>query len=101
MKPTKRKSQVTCGVREAKARLSQLLEEVRQGAEVLITDRGKPVGKLVGLEPGDLSLEARLARMVQLRLIEAHGAGPRTPLPPPLLGLGTVAQQYLREDRER
>lgn len=101
MKPTKGRSQLTCGVREAKARLSQLLEEVRQGAEVLITDRGKPVGKLVGLATGDLSLDMRLGRMVQLRLLEAKDARSRSPLPPPLPRLGSVAQQYLQEDRDR
>lgn len=30
------------GVREAKVNLSKLLREVQRGAEVIITDRGKP-----------------------------------------------------------
>ncbi len=37
------------GVREARQNLSVLLEEVKRGAEVLITDRGKPVARLVPL----------------------------------------------------
>ncbi len=35
------------GIREARQNLSLLLEEVRKGREVLITDRGRPVARLV------------------------------------------------------
>jgi hypothetical protein len=35
------------GIREARQGLSLLLEEVRKGHEILITDRGKPVARLV------------------------------------------------------
>jgi len=37
----------TAGIREARQNLSGLLEEVRAGHEVVITDRGKPVARLV------------------------------------------------------
>jgi prevent-host-death family protein len=35
------------GIREARQNLSALIEEVRKGHEVTITDRGKPVARLV------------------------------------------------------
>jgi prevent-host-death family protein len=35
------------GVREARQNLSALLEEVKKGREVVITERGRPVAKLV------------------------------------------------------
>jgi prevent-host-death family protein len=35
------------GVREARQNLSALLDEVKQGREVVITERGRPVAKLV------------------------------------------------------
>jgi prevent-host-death family protein len=35
------------GVREARQNLSALLDEVKRGREVLITERGRPVAKLV------------------------------------------------------
>jgi len=38
---------IHAGVREARQNLSALLEEVRKGGEVLLTDRGKPVARLV------------------------------------------------------
>jgi prevent-host-death family protein len=37
----------TAGVREARQHLSRLLDEVRKGREVVITERGRPVAKLV------------------------------------------------------
>ncbi|MCX5737257.1 MAG: type II toxin-antitoxin system prevent-host-death family antitoxin [Proteobacteria bacterium] len=35
------------GIREARQALSELLTEVRKGREVLLTDRGRPVARLV------------------------------------------------------
>jgi prevent-host-death family protein len=37
----------TAGVREARQNLSALLDEVKKGREVVITERGHPVAKLV------------------------------------------------------
>jgi len=35
------------GIREARQNISELIESVRKGGEILITDRGKPVARLV------------------------------------------------------
>jgi prevent-host-death family protein len=35
------------GIREARQNLSALLDEVKKGREVVITERGRPVAKLV------------------------------------------------------
>ncbi|MGH9520310.1 MAG: type II toxin-antitoxin system Phd/YefM family antitoxin [Terriglobales bacterium] len=37
----------SAGIREARQNLSKLLAEVAQGEEITITDRGKPVARLV------------------------------------------------------
>ena len=37
----------TAGVREARHSLTSLLDDVRKGREVVITDRGRPVARLV------------------------------------------------------
>ena len=37
----------TAGVREARQNLSALLDEVKKGREVVITEHGRPVAKLV------------------------------------------------------
>ncbi len=41
----------TAGVREARHDLSGLLDDVRKGREVTITDRGRPVARLVPVRP--------------------------------------------------
>lgn len=41
----------TAGVREARHDLTSLIDDVRKGREVVITDRGKPVARLVPVKP--------------------------------------------------
>jgi prevent-host-death family protein len=41
------------GIREARQNLSALIAEVRKGHEVTITDRGKPVARLVPPRPAE------------------------------------------------
>ena len=88
------------GVREAKAKLSSLIAEVRRGEAVTITDRGQPVARLVPVGDDRTSLEARLGEL------EAMGWVGKEPteegvLPKPVrLKERGLAQRYLREDRD-
>ena len=52
-----------------KARLSEYLRRAKAGAEVLVTDRGRPVARLVGLE-GEGALEGRVAELVRSGLAQ-------------------------------
>ncbi len=46
----------TAGVAELKARLSEYLGRVRGGSEILVTERGRPIARIVPVEaPGDLA----------------------------------------------
>ena len=65
-----------------KARLSEYIRRVRSGADVVVTDRGRPVARLVGLE-GKSALEGRLAELVRGGL----GRRPSRPLDPGFLDL--------------
>lgn len=40
----------TAGVREARQNLTELLDDVKNGREVVITDRGRPVARLAPIE---------------------------------------------------
>jgi len=53
------------GIYDAKAKLSQLVEEVRAGGEVVITKRGKPVARLVAPEAPRKSSPARAAKRIR------------------------------------
>ena len=58
----------TAAVSELKARLSQYLNQVKAGMEVLITDRGKPVARLVPISR-TMDLKGSLTRMEKQGLI--------------------------------
>ena len=58
----------TAAVSELKARLSEYLDQVKGGSEILITDRGKPVARLVPLSRSR-DLRESLVRMEKQGLI--------------------------------
>ena len=74
----------TAGVSELKARLSEYLNQVKAGMEVLITDRGKPVARLVPI-PRSKDLKESLVRMEKQGLIR--------------LGSGKLPKNSWRMDR--
>jgi len=55
----------TVGVRELKNRLTHYLRRTKQGEEIVVTERGKPIALLMPIEAVKRasSLEARLARL--------------------------------------
>jgi len=87
------------GIREAKIHLSQLLKKVRRGMEIVITERGQPVGKIVPLHRSSLSLAERI-KDLEMRGIIEEKRSPSRPLPPPLPLEGDVAQKFLQQDRD-
>jgi prevent-host-death family protein len=93
---------VTASISETKAKLSALLDLVRAGEIVTITDRGRPVARLVpaaGSDEGDN--EARLQRLERAGLIRR----PRQQLDVeafisrPKIDLGGGVVEQLIEDR--
>lgn len=90
---------LSVGVREAKINLSKLLKRVMQGQEVIITDRGKPVGKIVPVPQDHLSLAERIKKMEEQGLLGPLRKG-AIRLPPPLPAREGVAQKFLQEDRD-
>ncbi len=70
------------GIREARINLSKLIRDVRDGMEIIITDRGKPVARLITAEGEDLSLEERLKNYEVCGLIEpSRGQSRKAPSP--------------------
>ena len=90
----------TVGIRDAKMHLSKYLKLVQKGTEVIITDRGRPVGRLVPIKAVDLPIEDRIKRMEDQGLIEKHSGKIRRSLPPPIPLAEGVAQNFLKEDRD-
>jgi prevent-host-death family protein len=90
----------SAGVREAKAHLSRLLRDVQQGREWIITERGRPIAKVVPIEKARLSLEERIRRLAEAGVIEPAPRDVRR-LPPPLPIRDGLAQKWLQQDRDR
>lgn len=65
-----KKTRRTVGVRDAKARLSELLRDVQLGHEWMITERGKPIARLIPIAASEASLEERLVRVVKSGVID-------------------------------
>ena len=74
----------TVAVSELKVRLSEYLNQVKAGMEVLITDRGKPVARLVPI-PRSKDLKESLVRMEKQGLIR--------------LGSGKLPKDFWKMDR--
>ncbi|OGR08086.1 MAG: hypothetical protein A2511_17885 [Deltaproteobacteria bacterium RIFOXYD12_FULL_50_9] len=88
------------GIREAKTHLSKYLKIVAQGTEVILTDRGVPVGKIVPIVPAERSLEQRLKKLEEEGVLGHQPARRETDQQLPLAVPNGIAQQFLREDRE-
>jgi prevent-host-death family protein len=93
---------VTVGVREAKGNLSRLLRQVREGVQVVITDRGEPVGRIVPVKKEELSLGDRLKDLERRGLLRAREKGTSHKVPRPVQVPKKVdVQAMLQEDRDR
>lgn len=89
--------QTEAGIRELKSRLSSILRQVKAGETVVITERGKPIGRIV---PIAQSADEQLKHLAEAGLIAWDGAKlqPMAPIAR-VQGEQTVASLLL-EDRE-
>ena len=92
----------TAGVADLKAHLSRHLRVVRAGEEVVITDRGVPVAKLVPLD-GEARRGSRRQRLIGAgALIPGRGRIRASLLRPPTgPRLGTGLLRALLDEREQ
>jgi len=63
-------SELTVGVRELKARLSEYLRHVKSGQTVVITDRGVPVGRII---PSGQSVEEKMLALADSGFLSWSG----------------------------
>jgi prevent-host-death family protein len=63
------------GVADLKARLSSHLESVKEGEEVVVTDHGRPIARIVPVEAK--GLPERVARLARQGLVRLPDKPPR------------------------
>jgi prevent-host-death family protein len=59
----------TAAVSELKASTSEYLAKVKSGEEILITDRGTPIAKIIPLRRSDDALAARMMQLERAGMI--------------------------------
>jgi prevent-host-death family protein len=85
------------GVRELKSNLSAILRQVKSGRAIVITERGKPVGRIL---PAEMEVEEALQEGVRKKLWAWSGRKWR-PSPPKVRARGqTLVSDLLLDDRE-
>jgi len=91
---------IVAGIKEVKNNLSRLLARVKGGEEVLITERGKPVARIVG-EPGTgRSVREELAPLIESGLVGLPTRGlEREDLTPVELPGKRVSEMVLEDRR--
>lgn len=94
----------TTGIAELKAQLSRYLAQVKGGQEVVITERGEPVAKLVPLRKGERR-ESRRERLGRAGLLQMGRGRLRPSLlrPPvgPRVGAGVLKALLAERETER
>lgn len=82
------------GIRELRDHLSRYLEQVRDGEEITVTDRGRAVARIL-----PISGERKIDRLIaEGRVTPAENQGPRT-VPKPLKINGTVSDLIIEQRR--
>jgi prevent-host-death family protein len=71
--------ETTVGIRDFKARLSEYMSRVKHGQSIVITEHGKPVGRILPIE---MSLEDRIETLRKAGLVEWSGKKLRDIKPP-------------------
>ena len=90
-------TELNVGLRELKTHLSQYMRQVKSGDTIVITEHGRPVGRIV---PAPRSLDDQIQAMLDSGLLEWNGQ----PVPPVknrprVRGRKTVSDMLI-EDRE-
>ncbi|MDH3735306.1 MAG: type II toxin-antitoxin system prevent-host-death family antitoxin [Gemmatimonadota bacterium] len=69
-------------ISDLKAKLSQYVDLVQSGEDIIVTDRGRPVARLVGLA-GETARESRLHQLIRLGRVRPPVGRRKTTSRPP------------------
>jgi prevent-host-death family protein len=87
---------IEVGIREMKARLSRYIRAIKSGTTIVVTERGKPVARLVAIE---LSPQARIAELAKAGFLQWNGKKFRPQKASPVVRGNTTVADLLLENR--
>ena len=89
------------GIKEIKNNLSRYLAKVKMGEEILITERGKPIARIIKESDRNTSIRNALASLIQKGLIVMPSQSMNKAKPPQVKASGQPASGMVIEDRRR
>jgi prevent-host-death family protein len=90
---------ITAGIKDAKNNLSHYLALVKAGEEIVITERGKPVARIIGERNGKQQLRIALDPLIRRGLITLPTRDLIKERLPPLATKGKPVSEMVIEDR--
>ena len=90
---------IVAEIGEAKAHLRSYLSAVQAGDEVIITDRGRQIARIVKEPRRPASITERLAGLAAAGLVTLPSEAPSGDTPPPHRIGGRTLSDIVREDR--
>lgn len=90
---------VTTGIKELKNQLSRYLSMVRDGEEVLITDRGRAIARIISEQRRGKSIRTALHPLVQEGVLSLPTQELERDIPNPVKAGGRSVSEMIIEDR--
>jgi len=90
---------LTAGIKEFKNKLSHYLSFVKNGEDVLISERGKVIARVVKEEPQNISLRQALHPLIMRGLITFPTKELNRDIPEPIKVPGKPVSEMVIEDR--
>jgi len=89
----------TAGIKEIKNNLSRFLARVKSGDEVLITERGKPIARIIKENQGENALRSALSPLIQQGFLVMPSRNIVREPQPRIQTSGKLASEMIAEDR--
>ena len=89
----------TAGIKEIKNNLSRYLARVKSGEEILITERGKPIARIIRENDKENSIRHALGPLIEKGLVAMPAKPPGKAPPERIKTTGKPASEMVAEDR--
>lgn len=93
--------ELSVGVRELKSHLSEYLRRLKAGETIIITERGRPIGRLIPeARLPEATVQEKMQRLIDAGLVEWNGQTPPIEEPTVRNDSGVLASDLIVEMRQ-